>query len=86
MTEKYLCFYDNGLTGDEEQDRTPVGYGSSREEAQAMGIRNALPNVAQTGVLSMSMGGFATVKQTTLTDAEYAHVCEIIDDFFSART
>lgn len=83
--KQFLCFYDNGLTGVEETDRTPVGYGATRQDALAMGIRNALPGVAQAGVDAMRMGGFATVAQPDLSPADFAQLSKIIDDFFAGK-
>ena len=85
MAKQYLCFYDTGLTGDEERDRSPVGYGATRIEAMTSGIRNAFPHLGAEGAERLRYSGFATVEQPDLAPADFAALAKIIDDFFAGK-
>lgn len=82
---QFICFLDTGHTGDEEQDRYPVGYGSTRADAMGMGFRNAMPHLAEAGVYAMAQTGFVTIAQHDLTAADFAEVAKVIDDFFAGK-
>lgn len=85
MTKQFLCFYDTGLTGDEERDRSPVGYGQSRAEAMQNGIRNAFPHLGEEGAVRLQYSSFVTVEQNQLSAADFAQVTKIIDNFFAEK-
>jgi hypothetical protein len=82
---QFICFLDTGHTGDEEQDRYPVGYGSTRADAMAMGFRNAMPHLAEAGVYAMAQTGFITIAQHNLSADEFSEVAKVIDDFFAGK-
>jgi hypothetical protein len=82
---QFICFLDTGHTGDEEQDRYPVGYGSTRADAMGMAFRNAMPHLAEAGVYAMAQTGFVTIAQPNLSAADFAEVAKVIDDFFAGK-
>lgn len=83
--DQFICFFDSGATGDEEQDRYPVGFGKTRREAFSMGLTNVMPDVAKLGVYGMAQSGFVTIAQTQLAPDEFAALGKIVTDFFAGR-
>lgn len=83
--DQFICFYDIGVGGDPEDDRYPVGLGATRDEALQMGIRNALPHVAEMGVMAAYNSGFVTIAQPDLSAEDFAAVGKVITDFFAGK-
>lgn len=83
--KQYICFLVTDLTDDEEQDRYPVGYGETQEDAMGMAFRNAMPHLAEAGVYAMAQTGFVTIAQPNLSPDDFAEVAKLIDDFFAGK-
>lgn len=82
---QFICFFDSGATGDEEQDRYPVGVGTTRDEAMAMGLKNVMPDIAEMGVAGMMHTGFIVIAQPQLTAEEFATLGGVVKDFFAGK-
>lgn len=82
---QFICFFDSGATGDEEKDRYPVGVGTTREEAMAMGLKHVMPDIAEMGVAGMMHTGFIAIAQPRLSAEEFKQVGDLVKDFFSGK-
>lgn len=83
MTDQFICFFNSGATGYEEDDRVPIAIGATRDEAMQRGLPRGLRMVGQIGVRAASLSSFVTVAQPQLSPDAFAQVGKVCDDVFA---
>lgn len=82
---QFICFFDKGLTGDEEEDRVPIAIGTTREEAMSIGLPRGIAALGEMGFHEIMYSGFIVIAQPQLSAEEFASVGRTIDDFFAKQ-
>lgn len=80
---QFIFFFDPGTYRDE--DRIPIGTGTTQEEAMSRGIPRLLMVAAEGGFWGLMQSQGIAIEQPGLSPAEFAQVTDTIERFFAEK-